>query len=325
MHAENLSVNISPMKKTSNILCIMNGHASKGQAVRKTERIKEAFARRKQDIDLVMTGQRKQAILLASQGAEAGYDIIVAAGGDGTVNEVANGIMLSGRKVAFGILPIGRGNDFAYSAGIPTDLDKAVDLILTTAARPVDVGLLYGGNALEGRYFLNGAGFGFEPEVNFKASSYRNVNGFASYLLAFLHCFCFLPRPYDMTMTIDGDELRLQTQQVSVCNGRRMGAAFIMGPEAVINDGRLDVVYANRPLNRLKITAIALKFFSGTQLKSSVMTMKRALKTVVIRTSRPEMKIHVDGEEISRDADYCRIEIIENGMSLFCAAGVAVK
>ncbi|MGN0907606.1 MAG: diacylglycerol/lipid kinase family protein [Bullifex sp.] len=313
------------MKKTSNILCIMNGHASKGQAVRKTDRIKEAFARRKQNIDLVMTGQRRQAILLASQGAEAGYDIIVAAGGDGTVNEVANGIMLSGKKVAFGILPIGRGNDFAYSAGIPADLDKAVDLILTTAARPIDVGLLYGGNALEGRYFLNGAGFGFEPEVNFRASSYRNVNGFASYLLAFLHSFCFLPRPYDMTLTVDGSDINLKTQQVSVCNGRRMGAAFIMGPEAVMNDGLLDVVYANRPLKRLKITTVALRFFSGTQLKTSVMTMKRASEHVIIRTMRPEMKIHVDGEEISRDADYCRIELIENGLRLFCAAGVAVK
>ncbi len=317
--------NISAMKKTSSILCIMNGHASKGQAVRKTDRIKEAFAKRKQNIDLVMTGQRRQAILLATQGAEAGYDIIIAAGGDGTVNEVANGIMLSGRKVSFGILPIGRGNDFAYSAGIPSDLDNAVDLILTTAARPIDVGLLYGGNALEGRYFLNGAGFGFEPEVNFRASSYRNINGFASYLLAFLHCFCFIPKPYDMTMTVDGQELKLNTQQVSVCNGRRMGAAFIMGPEAVMNDGMLDVVYANRPLSRLKITTVALKFFSGTQLKTSVMSMKRASSSVVIRTTRPEMKIHVDGEEISRDADYCRVEMIENGMNLFCAAGVAVK
>lgn len=325
LRAGNVSVNISAMKKTSGILCIMNGHASKGQAARKTDRIKKAFADRKQDIDLVMTGQHRQAILLARQGAEAGYEIIIAAGGDGTVNEVANGIMLSGRKVSFGILPIGRGNDFAYSAGIPSDIDRAVDLILTTAARPIDVGLLYGGNALDGRYFLNGAGFGFEPEVNFRASSYRNVNGFASYLLAFFHCFCFIPKPYDMSMTVDGEEILLKTQQISVCNGRRMGAAFIMGPEAVINDGKLDVVYANRPLKRLGITAIALRFFSGTQLKNSAMSMKRAEKSVILRTTRPEMKIHVDGEEISRDSDYCRVEMIENGLRLFCAPGIAVK
>ena len=266
------------MKKTSNILCILNPNAAKGQAITKVDEIKESFSKRNQSVDIIFTSQRKQAITLAYQGAEEGYEIIVAAGGDGTVNEVANGILKSSNKPCFGIIPIGRGNDFAYITKIPCDVDKAVELILTTTAGYIDVGLLYGGNALDGRYFLNGAGFGFEPEVK---------------------------------------DIYLKTQQISVCNGRRMGGAFIMGPKAIINDGLLDVVYANRPLGRLGITRIALKFFSGKQLNSKVMSMIQARKTIEIKSAREEMKIHIDGEEIARDAAFCRIEIVEKGLRLF--------
>ena len=295
----------------------MNPNASKGQAITKVDDIKKAFNKRNQSVDIIFTSQRKQAIMLAFQGAEEGYEIIVAAGGDGTVNEVANGILKSSKKPCFGIIPIGRGNDFAYTTNIPCDVDQAVELILTTTADYIDVGLLYGGNAIDGRYFLNGAGFGFEPEVNFKASSFRNINGVASYLLAFLYCFCFIPKPYDINMNIDGKDICLKTQQISVCNGRRMGGAFIMGPKAVINDGMLDIVYANRPLRRLGITRIALKFFSGTQLKSKVMSMINAEKTIEIKSAKDDMKIHVDGEEIARDAAFCRIEMIKKGLRLF--------
>ena len=305
------------MKKTSNILCILNPNASNGQAIKKVDEIKNAFAKREQSVDIIFTSQKKQAIVLAYQGAEDGYNIIIAAGGDGTVNEVANGILKSKKKVCFGIIPIGRGNDFAYIAKIPTNIDDAVNLILTTSANYIDVGLLYCGNALDGRYFLNGAGFGFEPQVNFKASSYRNLNGTISYLVAFLYCFCFIPKPYEITMIVDDKDISLKTQQISVCNGRRMGGAFIMGPKAEIADGKLDVVYANQPLKRLKITALAIKFFSGTQLKTKYMNMVNAKNSVEIKSKKEEMYIHVDGEEISRDASFCRIEVIKKGLRLF--------
>ena len=103
------------MKKTSNILCILNPNASKGQAITKVDKIKESFRKRNQSVDIIFTSQRKQAITLALQGADEGYDVIIAAGGDGTVNEVANGILKSDKSPSFGIIPIGRGNDFAYT------------------------------------------------------------------------------------------------------------------------------------------------------------------------------------------------------------------
>ena len=305
------------MKKTSNILCILNPNASKGQAITKVDKIKESFRKRNQSVDIIFTSQRKQAITLALQGADEGYDVIIAAGGDGTVNEVANGILKSDKSPSFGIIPIGRGNDFAYTANIPCDVDKAVDLILSSPATDIDVGLLYGKDAADGRFFINGAGMGFEPEVNFKASSYKHINGVTSYLLAFLHCFCFIPKPYDIEMRVDDKNINLKTQQISICNGRRMGGAFIMGPRAIINDGKLDVVYANRPLKRLEITRLALRFFSGTQLKSKYMDMLNAESVVDIKSARAEMKIHVDGEEISRDAAFCRIEMVKKGLRLF--------
>lgn len=297
---------------------ILNPNASKGRGARSRERILDAFLSRGEDVDILVTGGAGQAERMAFDACGRGYGRIVVAGGDGTVNEVVNGVMKSGASVSMGIIPIGRGNDFAWIAGIPHDIDKAVSLIVQGRARRIDVGHLVGGRFPEGRYFLNGTGFGFEPSINFKAGEYRHLNGMPSYIVAFFHCLLHLPRPYDLTVTIDGSTMHLKSQQVSVCNGRRMGSAFILAPHAKLDDGLLDIVYSNRPVFRRQVVPMVLSFLRGTQLETCSFMEERRGRHVLVESARADMQIHTDGELVSHEAKICSIGLIAGGLSLFC-------
>jgi len=304
------------MEKNSDILAILNPAAAKGTGAGKLEYVRQCFASHGAFPDFVSTGGIGQGESIARKGVESGYRTIVAIGGDGTVNEVASGIMASLKDVKLGIVPIGRGNDFAWSAGIPRDIDGAVNLILSGKAEPVDVGFLQGGSFMNGRYFLNGVGFGFEPMVNFQATSYTTVGGALSYLAAFLHILIELPEPYLLHLNIDGEEVRIRTQQLSVSNGKRMGGSFIMAPCAVINDGKLDVIFPEKIYRRSEIPSVAWKFLRGTQLKKKGFRHMLASEVRVI-SDREDMQVHMDGEVVSHGCSYVRISIIKGGLKLF--------
>ena len=129
-----------------NILLIINPNASKGKGRKKAKRIKDIFALHGRQCAIAYTSGKGHAEKLAKSGVESGIRTIVAAGGDGTVNEVINGIMKARghENVAMGIIPVGRGNDFAWIAGIPNDISKAVDIILNNEPKATDVGFEIG-------------------------------------------------------------------------------------------------------------------------------------------------------------------------------------
>lgn len=297
------------------ILVIINPRAAKGRAGGSADDIAEAFTRHGLDADCRLTEHAGHALTLAREASSQGYGTVVAAGGDGCVNEAVSGIMEDGAKVTMGVIPIGRGNDFAWVAGIPRKLDEAVELVAQGQGQPIDVGYIEGGIFPGGRYFLNGAGFGFEPAINFKAASYAHLNGMPSYIVAFFHCLMHIPQPYHLRMTVDGQSFELSSQQVSVANGRRMGSAFLLTPNAILDDGLLDIVYASRPVNRRQVIPMVLSFFRGTQLETcSFMEQKRGREVVI--ESREGMKVHVDGEFVADDARRCLVRILPGALRL---------
>ena len=200
------------------ILLIINPNASKGHGARKARSIGSYFRSLGRQCTIAYTNGEGHARSLAERGAGYGYRTIVAAGGDGTVNEVLNGIMRSGKNkdIMMGLIPIGRGNDFAWAAGIPKDPWKAAKLIANGTAKPCDVGFVLGGDSSDGMYFLNGAGIGFEAIVNFKAADYRRLNGMPSYIAAFLYTIFHVPKAYQVHLEVDDQVFALQTQQISV-------------------------------------------------------------------------------------------------------------
>lgn len=282
------------------IFVVLNPQAAKGKAKRQEAAIRQAFGER---ATLVVTEEPGGAQALAYRAAMDGWKIVVAAGGDGTVNEIVNGICDAHRDGAsypkLGIIPVGRGNDFAWAMSIPRSIDEAVAAILSDKERTIDIAIMYGGNFPDGRWFINGLGVGFEPLVNFAASAFKRISGVPSYVLALVKVMIKYPKPYDLEIIHDGESSFAKSQQLSVCNGRRMGSAFLMAPDALVDDALLDVVYANVPIAPYRFLPIAVKFFKGNQVKLKEFSVKRA-QEVILRSRDNPMPVHIDGEEVSR-------------------------
>ncbi len=299
------------------ILLIINPNASKGRWRRRAHEIHDLFALHGRACTVAYTREPGHAENLARRGASYGYKVIVAAGGDGTVNEVLNGIMKEGKKnVRMGIIPIGRGNDFAWIAGIPKNVSEAVKIIADGVVRPVDVGYCTGTDHPEGMYFLNGMGFGFEPMVNFRAMEYRRLNGMLSYAAAFISVLRNLPSPYAVHMVIDGEVFDIKTQQISVCSGRRMGSAFMMAPLAVIDDGFLDVMFTKHPLERRDLTGVVLSFFRGSHAKGGEHFAYMRARSVTIESAKAEIPAHSDGEVFTRSGSSFSVRILPAALEL---------
>ncbi|MDC7244782.1 MAG: diacylglycerol kinase family protein [Sphaerochaetaceae bacterium] len=308
---------MASLHHTPPLCIILNPNADKGRAGRKQKKIEALCKTYGLSYTILLTKKPLDAINLAKQAVLDGYSTIVAAGGDGTVNEVADGVVrgIRERKLSYarspvvGLIPIGRGNDFAYSAHVPRSIEKAVELISMEMWNATDYGELIGGRYESGRCFLNGVGIGFEPLVNFMASDFKRIHGMASYLAGFIKVMMNYPKAISVKMVLDSsDTIEIETQQLSFCNGRRMGSMFIMGPQASIDDGLIDVVYANRPLKGREIVRLALRFFKGTQLRSAEFSMKRA-QSVTITTADNSIVCHADGEEVSRGCDQIEVRL----------------
>ncbi len=298
------------------IYVILNPHADKGKALSQQEKIEKCFATEGYRCVVRLTTTRGDAISLAYQAVAEGWRTIVAAGGDGTVNEVVDGMMRAQEELGIkedhapllGIIPIGRGNDFAFTVGTRCDVCTACHAIVAGSRKSFDVGKVYGGNFPQGRYFVNGVGMGFEPLVNFAAMDFKHLSGMPSYLLAFIKTLIHYPKPYKVTMVTDHGTEHLSTQQISICNGRRMGSAFLMGPDAKIDDGQFDVVYAAVPIKGRELVPIGLKFFKGTQVKHPYFRVQHS-QNVDLTCDGERMPIHADGEVISRACSHISVEL----------------
>lgn len=304
---------------SNDILLIINPNASKGKGKKKAKKIKEYFSKKGRFCTVAFTQGRGHAEKLAKSGVESGFKTILVAGGDGSVNEVINGLMRAKNrdKVALGIIPIGRGNDFAWIAGIPNNVEKACKIILEGNREYIDVGFAKGTERERGRYFLNGMGFGFEPMVNFKAQSYKHLNGMISYLVAFMNILFNPPKGYSLELNIDGEVFSVKTQQLSVNNGRRMGSAFLMTPKAEINDGLLDIMFTKKIFKGLGLINLVIHFLRGAMVSDKINFEYRKAKHITIKALSNVVVSHIDGEEFTRKGKYFDIEIVEKGIKLF--------
>jgi lipid kinase, YegS/Rv2252/BmrU family len=297
------------------IVVVANPNAHKGKSRKSFEYIKNYFESRSRKLEFFMTAKANDAVELARRAALEGANIVIAAGGDGTVNECCDGMMRAGTDTPLGIIPVGRGNDFAFAAGIPVRLEASCALVLNGKAKATDVGFVKGGEYPEGRYFLNGVGAGFEPSVNFKASSYKHLNGMPSYVAAFFYTLIHTPKPIETTITFDGKERVVNTQQISICNGRRMGSAFIMAPNGVIDDGKIDLVFANAPITGGELLCYAFDFFRGTQLRRKKFEEFK-VRNVTLSAQSP-FPLHADGEVVSYGANRCSVELLPGALKIY--------
>ena len=186
------------------------------------------------DYTIAYTERPWHAVELAQQAAFQGYEYVVAAGGDGTVNEVLNGLIKArgngSGKPALGVFTVGRGNDFAFSTGISLNLEESVHALAMGKTQTVDVGYLTGGLYPQGRIFGNGVGIGFDAVVGFESVKLAPLSGFASYLVAALKTIMLYYHAPMLRIELDDETITQPSLMVSIMNGKRMGADFIWRP-----------------------------------------------------------------------------------------------
>ncbi len=300
-------------------LLIINPNASKGKGKKKAEKISRLFKERGKSVDIAYTEKPGHAEEIALSAAESGYRNIVVCGGDGSVNEAINGIMKSQREgISLGIIPIGRGNDIAWNYGIKTRTAENVEKIIKGNGRKVDVGIVKGGYYPEGRYFLNGNGYGFESLVSHLAMEFRHLNGVPSYVAAFIRMLIKPPKPYSVTIRTQEAEQKVETLQISVSIGRRMGGTFILAPDALVDDGYFELMYTLHAFTRISLFLAALRFLRGTHLKHKKDFSGYRTKRVEIIWHSGDISSHVDGEVVSHmDGRDFLVEILERSLFVY--------
>ena len=221
------------------------------------------------------TARRGAAERFARRAVRDGCEILVAAGGDGTLNEVANGVGENADHIAIALLPLGTGNDFARTLGMPRSIDRCVDVLHRGRRRAVDL-VRVTSDAV--RYFVNVSAGGFSGVVDETLTdAMKEKWGQLAYIRG---AAAALPRlrAYRANISLDNDEcLSLSLFNVVIANGRYVGGGTPIAPQAKIDDGLLDVILFPK-ISAAKIAVLAPQVLMGAHLTHESVVFRRAAK-----------------------------------------------
>ncbi|MFN2542560.1 MAG: diacylglycerol kinase family protein [Chthoniobacterales bacterium] len=240
-----------------------------------------------------VTRRRGDAEKFARAAIRAGYDWIVTAGGDGTLNEVINGIARRGDKVRLGLVPLGTGNDFARSLGLPAEVDENIDVLRSANTKRIDLVRV---RSKRLRYFVNVSAGGFSGAVDEKLTpELKRAWGPLAYIRSAAAALPKLQAYRTEILLDDKERLSLDLYNVVIGNGRFVAGGLPIAPEADPSDGWLDVILIpNHPAP--KIALLAGEMLVGKHLHDAAIVFRRAKKIAV--RARPRMWFNVDGEPV---------------------------
>lgn len=285
-------------------LVIVNPVAGRGRVRREWPRIAERLRAAGVEFDTAETSAPGEAERIATQAAGE-FDVVIAAGGDGTVHEVVNGLLSAGGGAAFGLLPLGSGDDFAKM--LPAG--DAVARIARGATRACDAGRITAGTV---RYFANGmdVGFGAHASRNVRRVP-RPLTGLGAYLGALALTLVRYPK-LELRLQLDGGAPFAQTTAMTaVMNGRAFGGSFHVCPEARIDDGELDLLIADG-VGRIEILGLVPRIMRGVHGGDPRLKLTRA-RRVVIESQAP-LLAEADGEIAFEDVHRLEVEVLPGAL-----------
>ena len=220
-----------------------------------------------------------------------GCDALFVAGGDGTLNEVMNGLAAAGLldDIVVGVVPLGTGNDFAAALGIPNEVEGALDVLLSGRERRIDLG------EVNGRVFMNTSGGGFIAEASVAVTpQLKTITGRLAYLIGGAQALMeFEPVRATVTLGPGAAPLTYGLYAFAVCNSRLIGGGRLIAPHAVLDDGLLDVCLIEE-MSALEFVRLARKVAGGDHVNDPrVVYMQSA--SAVIELER-EIRVNTDGE-----------------------------
>ena len=262
------------------LLLIFNPHAATGRAARLLPRIRERLARFS-ELTILTTEYAGHARELVAGSQLEGFDGLVAAGGDGTLFEVLNGLYQHEKEIRLpmGLVPVGTGNAFARDLGLmPGDWKKGIDIIRAGRHRLLDVGRAE--TRTEVFHFLNIIGLGF-PVDAMKTSEKLKVLGKSAYTAAVIKEILQL-KSYRLNVEIDGNNIEEKNVFVEISNTRYTGTSFLIAPHARLDDGLLDVTLL-RELPRMRLLRLFPSIYSGRHVDyAEVSTCKASTIKIIL-------------------------------------------
>jgi YegS/Rv2252/BmrU family lipid kinase len=296
---------------------ILNPIAGRGRGARIEPELRRHVERQGIEYDLVRTDGTWHAAELSEQACRDGVEIIVAAGGDGTCHEVVNGLMVAagdGQAGTLGIIPIGSGCDFSYTAQVPSGLEEACHRLAHGRTRVLDVGRLTLDDGPQ-RYFDNTIGIGFDGVVTVEARKVKWLRGMALYLPVVLKTV-FLALKIPMATIEYDDEVLVQASlMVCIANGPREGGGFLVAPDAEPDDGLFDLSIT-KEVSRIAMLGLIPHFMNGTHVDREPVTMARAKRVTV--SSPDSLVAHVDGEVLCTEGHKIECEILPKRLRVWC-------
>jgi diacylglycerol kinase (ATP) len=243
--------------------------------------------------EIIVSRQRGDLKDAAASAQANGCDAVIAAGGDGTLNEVLNGCMRAGGSITLGLIPLGTGNDFARALEMPSDLVEALSIIREGTSRNLDVIRITG---VETRYMINVAAGGFAGLVSESLTpELKAAWGPLSYLRGMIDALDDM-QLYDAQFQIDGGPPeRIKTLNIAVANGSHVARGIPIAPSANPSDGTMDIVV----VKEATLPALALltpEILAGTHLNNAEILHLRARHFTI--QSTPPMIFNADGEVI---------------------------
>jgi YegS/Rv2252/BmrU family lipid kinase len=291
---------------------VVNPICGRGLGEKSIPAIEECLKLAGLDFTLVRTEHMWHAAELAEKAVRDGYDVIVCASGDGTVNEALNGIMKAREggfnHAAFGVLSIGTGNDFSSGMGIPTDLEHSLTVLLNNKRKTIDIGFVKGGDFPDGRYFGNGIGIGFDAAVGTAASKVTWTRGLPAYLIGVIATVFLYYNPPKVKILLDDEEINQKSLMISIMNGKRMGGGFHMAPNSLSDDGVFDLCIAETA-SKARIFGLIPHFLKGSQEGQPEIKMRKT-KKVTVTALEGDFPAHADGEMLCYTGTMLTMELL---------------
>jgi diacylglycerol kinase (ATP) len=294
---------------------ILNPYANRGTAGRRKDEAMAALRKAGLDVELRVTERPGHGTELAYRAVLDGHSSVIAAGGDGSISEVVNGMIRAADEAGtdvppIGILPLGSANDLMDNLKLPERLDEAANVIATGRTRRLDLG------QVNGRYFDNNSAVGLEPSISLIQQRIRHVHGTPRYILATLRGIVRNPS-WTMDLEWDGGEYSGPITAVTVGNCARTGGIFYVTPHADPFDGRLTFAFAYMPTRRqlLRVLPRTTRPGRGSWVEHPSV---REVHTpwLKIRAEQPT-PLHADGEILSPNVHDVEYRVIPGRLPIF--------
>ena len=294
---------------------ILNPYSNRWGAEQRMPETEQILTEAKLDYELVVTTKPLEGMALAETAVAEGFDAVVAAGGDGTINEVINGLLRAtadGPTIPFGILPLGTANDFNLMAGLPGTPAEAAQVIAQGNTRQIDAG------QVNDRFFMNNSGLAMEPMVTLENIRMKRLSGEVRYIVALLKVIAKM-KAWQMQVEWDDGHYDGPVYLLSVCNSPRTGG-FQMAPGAEIDDGLLDIVLAPEVPKRT-LLLLLLRLMQGTHVTHDAVTFTRTTNLTV--NSQPGTAAHSDGELFTESTTRVDYKVLPGKVTLLSPESVA--